>query len=628
MRIGKYRVTTRAVIIFLASFIVLFNLYTLAYLPPTAFIFRGTFLSVFIILAALIYLPKSRTGRIFTFIFMAMALVGSIYPMIFEDKLIAQRFRAAEIEVYISIIFFIGLSALLLRTSGGFILFALIATGVLYLVFGHYIPGYFGHKQFGLDYIASILYTDLDLGAFGFYMDVHCRLVSIFMIFASFLITAGLGDVFQAFATWIAGNATGGPAKVSVFSSGLFGMLSGSPVANVAATGAFTIPLMKRVGYKPTTAAAIEAVASTGGNLMPPIMGIGAFLMAEILGIRYLRICLVAIVPALLWFFTVFLTVHFYALKHDIIRWRPPREEFIAVMKAKAHLILAIPFLVGGLIYFAAPEQGAFWAFTALVALTFARKGTRLTWKGIGEFLERYARMFTSLTLFIAAIGILLGAMLGSGIHIKIGVVLLGGIEQWYFFLFITFFLIVLLGMAVPIAAAYLAAVSIVGPMLAQTGVEPLIIHFFVFYIATLAPLTPPVALASFTGARIAETGMMKAALEATVRCLPLWIIPFVLYRHELFFGVGTPWDVLAIRLIILCFGVFIFILGVEGYFHRNLKLLERGIAVIIGIMIVQPISTFYMYVFLGIGAALIVFCLLQRVYKKPVVGDNDTQRS
>ena len=405
-------------------------------------------------------------------------------------------------------------------------------------------------------------------------------------------------------------------------------MLSGSPVANVAATGAFTIPLMKRVGYKPTAAAAIEALASTGGNLMPPIMGIGAFLMAEILGIPYLRICLVAIVPVSLWYFTVFFTVHYYAKRHDIAKWRPAREEFMAVMKAKAHLALAIPFLVGGLLYFAVPEQGAFWAFFALIGLTFVKKETRLTWKGIAEFLERYARMFTSLTLFIAALGVFLGVMLGSGIHTKIGSVLLGGIEQWYFFLLITFGLIVILGMAIPIAASYIAAVSIVGPMLAQTGVDPLIIHFFVFYIATLAPITPPVALASFTGARIAETGMMQAAMEATIRCLPLWLIPFVLYRYELFFGVGTSWDVLVPRLLILLFGVFVFILGIEGYFRRNLKLFERAIAVIIGVMIVQPVSSFYMYVFLGIGAALLVFWMLEHVYRKAGGSDNDAQRA
>lgn len=625
MKIGQYEVTKRSIILLVSACIVVFNLYNLAWFPPSPFQTRGIFISVFILLAALLRPPKSKGGKISQTIFVTMALIGAIYPMVVEERLTAQFFRAEEmIDVYFFIIFYIGFIGLFARLAGegGFFILGLVLAGIFYLFLGHHIPGYFGHDSFPIRYIATILYTDLDQGVFGMYTELNCRLISIFMIFAAFLVAAGLGDVFTTLATRIAGHATGGPAKVSIFSSAFFGMLSGSPVANVSADGPYTIPMMKNVGYSPSMAASIEALTSTGGNLMPPVMGIGAFLMAEILNIPYLSICVAALVPVFLWYFTLFVMIHYYALRNGIRKWRPDREEFLRVMKAKGHLLLAIVGLVGGLAMFAAAEQGAFWAVIFLVILATLKKETRLNKEKMANFLEQYASMFAPLFLFVIGIGILITCLTGSGVHTKLGAVIFGGIENWFVLVLLSALLVILLGLAIPIAAAYLAAISIVAPLLAPIEPNLLVVHFFIFYIATLAPITPPDCMASYTAARIAGADMWRTGWLATLKGLVLWIFPFTIFRDRLLIGAGTPWIDLIKGVAILAFGTYIFILGTEGYFKRNLNWPERVLAIGTGIMIVQPVSHFYSYIFTGVGILSIAYLWISDLVGRRVKKD------
>ncbi|MFC1981534.1 TRAP transporter large permease subunit, partial [Chloroflexota bacterium] len=429
---GKMENVRQKLILLLAGGLILFNLYALAWLPPDPYVYRGAFISVCIIIVNLIKPPKKTIAKILMGIFTLFALVGPIYAMVFADKLYSQYHYASLIEIYVFFIFIIGLFGVLTRVDAGVVFLVLLATSILYLLLGQYIPGLFGHNPLRLAFVASILYTDVTQGAFGSFSDIFTRIVSIFMVFAALLLASGLGDLFTAIACRIAGNATGGPAKVSIFSSGLFGMISGSPAANVLATGSFTIPTMKSVGYSPTMAASVEAIASTGGILVPPIMGASAFIMAELTGVPYLRICVVAIIPAFLWYFTCFFTVHFYALRVDVKKWQPPMAETIAVMKAKGHLILAIPALIGGLYFFASAEQGAFFGVIFLFFLTFVRKETRLNKAKIVSFVRTYANMFAGLLVFAIAIAIFIGAIVGTGVHLKLGSLLLSRIEQWY----------------------------------------------------------------------------------------------------------------------------------------------------------------------------------------------------
>lgn len=617
MKLGKYKITTKEIIIFLSAVIVVFNLYSLAWFPPQPHVYRGLFLTIFIIVTLLLNPPKSKIGKVSMAILTSMALVGSIYPMVFEAKLRAQYYYAAESDIYFAIIFFIGFAAVLTRTAGGRIILGMLGVATLYLFWGQHIPGYFGHSPFPLHYVASIFYTSGNVGVFGDFMAIACRLISVFIMFAALLITTGLGDLSTALSTRIAGNATGGPAKVAVFSSGAFGMLCGSATSNVAATGSFTIPVMKSIGYKPSTAASVEALASAGGGMMPPIMASIAFIMADMLGISYFRVCLAAVIPVFLWYFTLYVVVHYYALRQGIKKWRPPREEFMKVIRAKWHLAFAIPVLVGALFYFVSAEQAAFFAVIFLFILANLRKSTRLTKAKVAEFLERYARMFAPLLILIAALSVFVAAFIGSGACMKLGVVLLGGIEQWYIILLITAALIIALGMALPLVATYLATILLIGPILAELGYNLLVIHMFVFALALLAPVTPPVCLATFTAAKIAGSDMMKTGVEATIRGLPLWIIPFSIFRKELLLGIGTPLSAIGMGVAMLCFGVFMFVLGTEGFFQRELKLFERILAIATGLMIVQPVSDFYAKIFIVVGILLVAYWYWPHLFEK-----------
>jgi TRAP transporter 4TM/12TM fusion protein len=609
MAIGRSRITRRTIILSLAAVATGLTLYSRLWLPPNPYVERGLFLTLFFVIAVLLMEPpKSRIGKVLMVICTSMVLLGTIYPIIVHARLTEHIGYASETEFYIFLTLVIGYSFLLSRLSGGLPMLVLMWVMVLYCSFGQQIPGYFGLPPLSIEWIATTLYIHLESGLFGWFTEVSVRMITIFMVFAALLITLGLGDVFTAVASWLAGNATGGPAKVAVFSSALFGMLSGSPVVNVVATGSFTIPTMKSVGYEPRVAASVEALASTGGNLMPPVMGVAAFLMADILGIPYLKVCLAAVVPVFLWYFTCYCTVHYYALGHKIKKWRLPREELMTVLKGKGHLLLAIPALVGGLVYFAAAEQGALWAIVALLCLSCVRKETRLTKAKIVEVLDRFAKMYPPLFVVTRALAIFIGGFTGSGVHMKLGLVLLGGIEQWYIILLIASVMIVILGMAVPITASYLASVFILAPILGRMGYNLLVIHMFVFYLATLAPLTPPVCMASFTAARIAGADPMKTGVETALKSLPLFIIPFSIFKKALILGIGTPLSVIAMGVAVLAFGVFMFTIASENYFQRKLRMPERIIAYVVGIMIVQPLSDFCSYIFIVVGILLVAY--------------------
>jgi len=608
----------RSWIIFFSGTYVLFNFYCLGYLPLSPYLTRGIPITLCFILVYLLYMPKGKLARIFHTLFLSMAISGPLWIMFFEDKIVANFHLATQAEVYLFAICLVGLAGLVFHTSGGPIILGITIVTIAYVFLGHHISGTWGHAYFPPTFGATILFTDVGEGLFGRFADLSVRLIAIFLIFACLLLTSGLGDLFIAAAQGIFGHMTGGPAKIAVVTSGLFGMISGSPVANVAATGSFTIPLMKKIGYPPKIAASVEAIASTGGALMPPIMGIGAFLMAEILRIPYLHICVVALIPAFFWYFTTFLFVHFTALRERVQKWKPPMEEVKKVIKGTWHLSLAVVALIVALLYFAQPELAAFWAVIALIALTFFSRRTRLTKIKTGDFLYSFARSWMPLFIMIECLGIFVGALLGTGLHMKIGALILGGIEQWYLVLLVTFLLCVALGMAVPLSPTYVAVAAIAAPtILMAFDYVPVQLHMFIFYCAVLAPLTPPVCMASYVAASIAGTPTMSTGWLTTGRSIVLWIIPFTILQKSLFLGEGTPLADLGLGCAILALGISIFVLGISGFFLRDLRLFERVLAMAIGVMIVQPIVPVISKIFCFVGLALVIFWVLPRVFKR-----------
>ncbi len=586
--------TLKGWIVFFSAILVLFNLYFLGIGLVTSYQMKGIFMVLCYILIYLTSMPKKRKRlpRVLHTITLLMALVGPLWVMGFENQLVARYYMAGPYDFYAFAICLVGLAALTLRTAAGIVAVILMAGATAYMFLGQYIPGIYGHGVLPLPWITTTLFTSINTGMFGSMSEMGARLISIFMVFASLLIISGLGEFFVGVAQGLFGRMTGGPAKVAVVNSALFGMISGSAVANVSATGSFTIPLMKQVGYSPIAAASIEATASIGGSLMPPIMGLAAFLMAEIVGVSYAHICVLAIIPAMFWYFCLFLNVHYTALRSRVPRWSPPLEQTKQTLKDTWHVALSIPVLIVAMYLFTQPEVAAFWSVFALFGLTFLRKKTRLSPAKVAGALVSYAKSFVPLFVLIVALDVFLGALMGTGVHLKIGTSLMSGINNWVLALCMVFLMCLLVGMISPHTITYIAVVSVAAPALvAAFHFDLLQVHMFVFYGGLLAGLTPPVCLPVFVAAAIAGSPPMKTGWMASLRSLPLWIMPFAILKNSLYLGVGTP----ALSLIIGCalvgYGIFIFVLGMAGYFKGDLNTLERGIAMLLGLFILQPFS-------------------------------------
>jgi TRAP transporter 4TM/12TM fusion protein len=591
---------------------VVYCLGTHAFYPPSCFLNRAIYLIVAFVLFFLIKFPQCESNfqRIFFAIASAAAVGTCIYMIVVEGRIIDNFYRSNTNDFYVLLIYLVATVLILTRMSGGKIVGVMTVIATVYVLFGHYIPGLFGHPQFSNTQVAGMLLTDVDRGALGNLMGVMVRLLSIFLVFAALLLASGLGDLINAVAMRLLGKRRGGPAKIAVISSMFFGMLSGSPVANVAATGSVTIPLMKRIGYKPATAGAIETLASTGGELVPPIMGLGAFVMAEIVGISYLTVCLWGIVPAILWYWTVYWVVHCSAYTENVTIWSPPKEEMSRVMKEKIHLTLGLVAFLVFLIKTKVPETAVFWSVVFLFILSSLRKGTRPNWENTSYFLKQFAETFAGITILMSVLGVFVSSLTSTGVHIKVGLVLFGGVHNWFIVAILVFLLCVVFGMAVPVIAAYLAVVLVAAPILVEMGFLPSVVHMFVFYACCLAPITPPVAMAAYTASSISGADPMKTAFSATIKALPLWIIPFLLLRKPFFLGMNVPLpEVLGWFLIALVSCVF-FVMGIVGFCRKPLSMLMRALFISIALLGIQPFNTGISIGVVVVGILLVPFLL------------------
>jgi len=414
-----------------------------------------------------------------------------------------------------------------------------------------------------------------------------------------------------------AGKTKGGPAKVAVISSALFGMLSGSPVSNVAATGSFTIPLMKSIGYEPKTAAAVETIASSGGGITPPIMGISAFIMAEILGIPYVQIIVFAIVPAALWYFSTFIYVHFSAIVQNVQAWAPQRDDLIKDFKQKGLLLVSVFVLIGTLIIIRVPEVAALYSVISLFIISSLRKETRLIWSRMQNFLISYAKVYAGLAILNTMLGIFTGALLSTGTHTNLIHSVMGGVTSWYVVAFIVFVLCLIFGMLVPPFVAYITVVIVAAPTLTTFGFSLPVVHMFVLYCCALAPITPPVALAAYTAASIAGADAIQVAKEASIKAAPLWIIPFILLKYSVFFGMDTNFIQVILWTVMLMIGIFIFTLSVHRYAFGKIPLKWSLWLMILAVGIVQPISQNVSILFsvLAIGSLIILYIFNRKQY-------------
>lgn len=581
-------------IVILFSFIlVTYIIYTHAYFPPSPFTNRGIILGLsYIIYFFLYYSPEeSLLNKIISFISTILCVSVSIYMIVSEPRIIQSFYRANYTDYIMIIIYIIGGAVLMRRNQGGKVIGLLAIIGFLYLKFGYLMPGIFTHKGFTVGQIGTMLLTDPDKGAFGDLMGVVARILSIFFLFASLLIISGLGDLINSLAIYFLGEKKGGPAKIAVVTSGLFGMVSGSPVANVAATGSFTIPLMKRLGYDAKTAASVEAIASSGGGLVPPIMGLGAFVMAEIVGVSYTVVCAWGIVPAVLWYWISYWIVDNNAYKYDVKLWKPNKEETIKVAKEKFLLVFAIIILIYYLVTLQVAEVAAFYGVIALIVISFFNKTTRINFEKFIELLVNFSKSFVPIAIIISLLGVFISSLMSTGAHVKLGLLVLGGFTNIFIISLLVFLLCIIFGMIVPIVAAYIAVVMIAVPVLAELGVALPAVHMFVFYCCALAPITPPVALAVFTGSSIAGSDPMKTAIYASKIAIPLWFVPFILLKEELFLGMNMSNSMVILKIAIVMIGSMFITISTIGYFlGRKFKYSERIGIFIAGLFILQPI--------------------------------------
>ncbi|MCV6823958.1 MULTISPECIES: TRAP transporter permease [Halocynthiibacter] len=452
----------------------------------------------------------------------------------------------------------------LTRRVAGLALIIISAVFLVYVFTGDLLPGFLNAPNIEWTRFFSQVYTDA--GILGPTTAVSSTYIILFIVFAAFLQASKVGDYFVNFAFAAAGKSRGGPAKVAIFASGLMGMINGTSAGNVVATGSLTIPLMKKVGYPKRTAGAVEAAASTGGQIMPPIMGAGAFIMAEITGIPYTDIAIAAIIPATLYFVSIYFMVDFEAAKLGMRGMRADELPKLGQMMRQIFLFIPIIILIYALFMgYSVIRAGTLATVAAAVVswLTPARMGVRSTVKAF----EIAGIMSIQIIAVCACAGIIVGVISLTGVGARFSSVLLGLAEANQFIaLFFAMCISILLGMGMPTTAAYAVAASVVAPGLVQLGIPQLTAHFFVFYFAVVSAITPPVALASYAAAGISGANPMETSVASFKIGISAFIVPFMFFYNGAILMDGTWLEIIRAGATAI-FGVFLLSSGMQGWF-------------------------------------------------------------
>lgn len=517
----------------------------------------------------------------------------------------------------------LGAAAIVLILEGGRrivgnVLPVLSSLFLFYCYFGRIMPGMFMHRGYSLSRIIQHMYLTPE-GIFGVALGVSATFVVMFIIFGAFLGRSGGARFFNELALALAGSSPGGPAKVAVVASGLLGTINGSSVANVATTGTFTIPLMKRVGYQPEYAGAVEACASTGGQLMPPIMGAGAFIMSEFLGISYLRIAAAAIIPALLYYTAIFVNVHIRARKRNLRGLSRDELPVIReVLKKDGHLLIPIGVVIAALLMKYTPVAAAFFGVVSVVVVSQLRPHTRMGLKSILEAMEEGARGSLGVAMACALVGFVVGtsSLTSLGLTISNNIIELSG-GKLFPTLIMAMVASLVLGMGLPTTANYIVCSTIVAPALIGMNVLPLAAHMFVFYFGIMADLTPPVCLAAFTGAGIAGAQPGKTGLTATKIALVAYFIPYSFVYTPMILLQAPNLVHLAILVGSSLLGIVSLAASLEGWLFRDLKNFERAV------LLPLAVATFMPQVGVNLvsgGLLVLLFFLVKRTAKPETV--------
>ncbi|RCV88698.1 TRAP transporter permease [Billgrantia montanilacus] len=457
----------------------------------------------------------------------------------------------------------------LTRRVTGLALVVISTIFLIYVFVGPYLPGFLGYPGLSLNRFFSQVYTDA--GILGPTTAVSSTYIILFIIFAAFLQASKVGDYFVNFAFAAAGRARGGPAKVSIFASGLMGMINGTSAGNVVSTGSLTIPLMKKVGYPARSAGAIEAAASTGGQIMPPIMGAGAFIMAEITGIPYTEIAVAALIPAILYFASVYFMVDFEAARKGMRGMRKDEIPLFSKLVKQVYLFTPIIILIAALFMgYSVIRAGTLATASAAVVSWFSPNKMGIA--AILTALRLAGTMSIQIIAVCACAGLIVGVISLTGVGARFSSLLLGlaGVSQLLALIF-AMCISILLGMGMPTTAAYAVAASVVAPGLINIGIQPLVAHFFVFYFAVVSAITPPVALASYAAAGISGANAMQTSVTSFKIGLAAFIVPFMFFYSPAMLMEGTWMQILRVG-VTATLGIVLLSATVQAWFFGPVK--------------------------------------------------------
>ncbi|MBT8360015.1 MAG: TRAP transporter permease [Desulfobacterales bacterium] len=580
-----------------------------------------------------------------------LALIAAVtcfyVPFVFDDL----AFRVGD-PLTIDVVFgslMIILTLEATRRSMGIAL-PLIALGfMLYGLFGQYAPGVLVHPGASWKGLVNHLYLTSQ-GIYGIAVGVVATYVFHFVLFGVLANRIGAGQLFIDLASCVAGRYAGGPAKVSVFSSALFGMISGSSIANTVTTGALTIPAMKRVGYRPHFAAAVEATSSTGGQITPPIMGAAAFIMIEFLEMPYRTILLAATVPALMHYLGIFTMVHLEAKRLGLRGLRSDEmPSFYKVMREGWPTLIPLILLIAIITSGRTPYNAAFWGITSCIVVGFFQPRNRLTLPDLYHCFKTGAQYALAVGASAASVGIIVGVVSLTGMGFKISFMVTSASQQLaeiivplipfgltdlqgltlFLTLIFTAFACIILGAGIPTTATYIVLVSIAAPALGLLGVAPIVAHFFVFYYGVLADITPPVALAAYAGAGIAGANPFKAGNTAFRLASAKALVPFVfLYSPSMLIVTeGFTWQAFALTVSGCALGIVFIGAALTGYFFTHMVMIERVLTFIAALLIVAPgVKSGAIGLFMIIPVIIIQFARWRVQKKRPRAAQEQAQ--
>lgn len=601
----------------------LYHIYALGIRATSVLELRTIHLMAAFIIVPLLYAPfKHRKAlSLFDWILVIVGIIVSVYVLLQSEDFVLRAGVSPTVGDLICGGIAIFLILEMVRRLVGLPLVILTLVLILYAKFASFFPGPLQSKSYPLMRIISQAYS-ID-GIYGIPIGASSTYVLLFILFGAILNATGTGKLYTDLAYAVAGRYRGGPAKVAVFASALFGTISGSGIANVVGTGTFTIPLMKSAGFAPHFAAAVEAVASTGGQIMPPVMGAGAFIMAEMISVPYVKIAVAALLPAILYFGAVYTMIDLRAGKKGLkglpANQLPDPKE---VLRERGHLIIPLLVLLYELVIVQTTAiRAALFAIYTAIAVSCIRKNSRLSWSSLFKALGDGTKGCMEVIAACACAGIVVAMISLTGVGLKLSAAIVT-ISQGSLFmaLILTAIIVVILSMGLPTTACYLISAAVMGPALAKMGISPLQAHLFIFYYACISGITPPVALVAYPAAAIAKTSPIKVALTAARLGIVGFLVPFMFVYTPGLLLVGSPLFI-AQSCITSALGVFALSAALEGWLSRSISMLARGILLISGIflMIAEPITDF-----IGL-TCLIIVLIFHYLPAKKTSSDSDT---